>query len=83
MDVLQKINGDSIQAGLVSIRMGIMLHGTTPTHASQDAWQTVKKAPEGNVIKLRIDSYQGIQTKCMPFLFSLDKSPKMWEAVSK
>ena len=30
-----------------------------------------------NVIKLRIDSYQGIQTKCMPFLFSLDKSPKM------
>ena len=25
----------------------------------------------GNVIKLRIDSYQGIQTKCMPFLFSL------------
>ena len=80
MDVLQKINGDSIQARLVSIRMGIMLHGTTPTHASQDAWQTVKKAPEGNVIKLRIDSYQGIQTKqtkCMPFLFSLDKSPKM------
>ena len=31
----------------------------------------------GNVIKLRIDSYQGIQTKCMPFLFSLDKSQKM------
>lgn len=30
-----------------------------------------------NVIKLRIDSYQGIQTKCMPFLFSLDKSQKM------
>ena len=36
-----------------------------------------KKNPEVNVIKLRIDSYQGIQTKCMPFLFSLDKSPKM------
>lgn len=51
MDVLQKINGDSIQAGLVSIRMGIILHGTTPTHASQDAWQTVKKAPEGALIK--------------------------------
>lgn len=37
----------------------------------------IEKKPLYNVIKLRIDSYQGIQTKCMPFLFSLDKSPKM------
>ena len=36
-----------------------------------------EKQRSANVIKLRIDSYQGIQTKCMPFLFSLDKSPKM------
>ena len=35
------------------------------------------KGLKNNVIKLRIDSYQGMQTKCMPFLFSLDKSPKM------
>ena len=38
---------------------------------------TKKKEAEANVIKLRIDSYQGIQTKCMPFLFFLDKSQKM------
>ena len=31
----------------------------------------------GNVIKLRIDSYQGIQTKCMPFLFSLAQFKKI------
>ena len=36
-----------------------------------------KRFRKDNVIKLRIDSYQGIQTKCMPFLFSLDKSQKM------
>ena len=42
-----------------------------------NAENTDLKDVEANVIKLRIDSYQGIQTKCMPFLFSLDKSPKM------
>lgn len=51
MELLQKINRDSIQAELVSIRMGIILHVTTPTYASQDAWQTTKKAPEGALTK--------------------------------
>lgn len=41
---LAKDKWDSIQAGLMSIRMGIMLHRTTPTYASQDAWQTAKKS---------------------------------------
>ena len=28
---------------------------------------TIQEGLPANVIKLRIDSYQGIQTKCMPF----------------
>ena len=40
-------------------------------------WNQSKNTCWGNVIKLRVGCYQGIQTKCMPFLFSLDKSPKM------
>ena len=44
---------------------------------TKHAAEEVTKMAGANVIKLRIDSYQGIQTKCMPFLFSLDKSPKM------
>lgn len=42
-----------------------------------DVMEEIENLVVANVIKLRIDSYQGIQTKCMPFLFSLDKSPKM------
>ena len=45
--------------------------------AVDDLSFTVEKGTFFNVIKLRVGSYQGIQTKCMPFLFSLDKSPKM------